>query len=516
MTGSSSEVLREYLISLGFKTDSISLSKFTSGIGAVGTRMLKVGGAVAAVVGAVESATAAFAYSMRKVYFTAELSNTSVKNLKSLQFASKQVGVSSESMASALENAGAMMRNFSKSTEFTGLTGIRTEGKKANEVLIDFLKYSKKFETDNPLVGHQIASGWAAQFFGLSEGEYTLTINHLDELIKKQNEAIEYGKQIGYDPDLPANKAAILSYTAAIDSLSLRLSILGQSILVNFVSPFNKSVTAMSHVIDGWTLLTNAIGKGGFEEADKKNAASQWGRLKDSASQTGKHAVENLIRAVPGLDNYKFSDNHPSSSTKSSSTNISPPGKTKTTGSAYDLLRAQGWSDVHATGIVANLQAESGLNPASKGDFNKQSGKYEAYGIGQWHADRQADFKKIYGKDIRGSSLTEQLKFLTYEMRRGKEKSAGRKLLATNTYSEAGQAVSRFYERPGDIEGQTNYRGRLAAKLGASGGANSVSVVQNNEINVGGSNAHGVASAIRQEQTRTMGDALRITKTAYQ
>ena len=97
-----------------------------------------------------------------------------------------------------------------------------------------------------------------------------------------------------------------------------------------------------------------------------------------------------------------------------------------------------------------------------------------------------------------------------------RSQAAGKKLLATKTKSEAGQAVSRYYERPADVEGQAELRGRLATKLGASGAGSSVNVVQHNAINVNGQNAATIATAIGKEQTRTLGDALRTSKAAYQ
>ena len=55
---------------------------------------------------------------------------------------------------------------------------------------------------------------------------------------------------------------------------------------------------------------------------------------------------------------------------------------------AIEYFTGQGWTKNQAVGIVANLEAESGLDPTIKGD------KGEALGIGQWHPDRQALFKK--------------------------------------------------------------------------------------------------------------------------
>jgi len=110
-----------------------------------------------------------------------------------------------------------------------------------------------------------------------------------------------------------------------------------------------------------------------------------------------------------------------------------------------------------ATGLVANLYAESGLNPAAVGDSGK------AYGIAQWHQDRQDEFKRVYGKDIRGSSLQEQLDFVAYELQH-KEQAALRQLLKAKTTDEAVKA-GLAYERPANYEKEYKHRTEIANSI---------------------------------------------------
>lgn len=123
------------------------------------------------------------------------------------------------------------------------------------------------------------------------------------------------------------------------------------------------------------------------------------------------------------------------------------------------FFESKGWSAAQAAGIVANLQAESNLNPGATGDGGK------AYGIAQWHPDRQAAFAKWAGKDIKGSTLDEQLAFVHYEMTEGGEKRAGSALRGALTAQRAGEIVSRSYERPGDADGEALRRGQRARAL---------------------------------------------------
>lgn len=126
-------------------------------------------------------------------------------------------------------------------------------------------------------------------------------------------------------------------------------------------------------------------------------------------------------------------------------------------GAVVDYFTSKGWSREQAEGIAANIEAESGFKANAKGDGG------QAYGLAQWHPDRQAEFAKQYGKDIRNSTGAEQLEFINHELTRGNEKSAGTKLRAATSSYDAASIVSREYERPADAAGESARRGATAA-----------------------------------------------------
>lgn len=117
-------------------------------------------------------------------------------------------------------------------------------------------------------------------------------------------------------------------------------------------------------------------------------------------------------------------------------------GSTDRAKQAMDFFMAQGLSREQAAGLVGNLQAESGagLNTHAVGDGGR------AFGIAQWHPDRQALFKKAFGKDIRQSTFEEQLQFIMWEFQ-NTEKSAFNRIKQATTASEAAVTVDKFYER---------------------------------------------------------------------
>ena len=171
---------------------------------------------------------------------------------------------------------------------------------------------------------------------------------------------------------------------------------------------------------------------------------------------SGTDAVQ---QANPNVANKIKNDNQPGVTN-----DYTKPFKSKQSGSGKGASLMQimeqfiglGWTKEQASGLVGNIAKESGGNPSIVGDGGK------AIGIVQWHPDRQRNFKAAFGKDIRESTVEEQVKFVDYELRKGTERGAGKRLLASKTASEAGAIVSKYYERPRDTAKEMIERGNNA------------------------------------------------------
>jgi len=135
------------------------------------------------------------------------------------------------------------------------------------------------------------------------------------------------------------------------------------------------------------------------------------------------------------------------------------------TGSAAEAIQffqSKGWTREQAAGIAANIQAESNFKTNAVGDGGR------AYGIAQWHRDRQKDFQKVFGKDIRQSSFQEQLAFIDWELR-NTESRAGDSLRNASTAAEAAAIVQNQYERPANKD--PRYRASIAMGFAGEGGS---------------------------------------------
>jgi len=124
--------------------------------------------------------------------------------------------------------------------------------------------------------------------------------------------------------------------------------------------------------------------------------------------------------------------------------------------SSMDFFQSKGWTREQAAGITANLGLESNFDPEAVGDSKR------AYGMGQWHQDRQNQFAKWAGHPIQGTSREEQLGFVNYELTQGQEQGAGDSLRRAKSAREAGDIISRQYERPADANGDAAKRAAVA------------------------------------------------------
>lgn len=123
-------------------------------------------------------------------------------------------------------------------------------------------------------------------------------------------------------------------------------------------------------------------------------------------------------------------------------------------------FQAMGWTREQAIGIVANTIGESSGRLGAVGDNGT------AFGLAQWHPDRQANFAAWAGHDIRSATRDEQLGFINYELRQGGEVRAGRALAAAGSYADATRAFTQYDERPGgDVNAKINQRVAIAAQL---------------------------------------------------
>ncbi|MBO1014939.1 hypothetical protein IPU70_15365 [Achromobacter sp. SD115] len=127
---------------------------------------------------------------------------------------------------------------------------------------------------------------------------------------------------------------------------------------------------------------------------------------------------------------------------------------------AVRYFESKGYAREAAVGLVANLQAQSNLDPRAVGADGVSAG------IGLWNPRRQAEFKRVYGMDMRESTVEQQLDFAAWELKNTRRR-AGVHLAAAATPAQAGVAVYRHFGLSKSEGDSSSEERKLVAAAGA-------------------------------------------------
>lgn len=137
-----------------------------------------------------------------------------------------------------------------------------------------------------------------------------------------------------------------------------------------------------------------------------------------------------------------------------------PALKSKEVIDAVRYFESKGYAREAAVGLAANLQAQSNLDPRAVGADGV------SVGIGLWNPRRQADFKRVYGMDMRESTVEQQLDFAAWELQNTRRR-AGVHLAAATTPAQASVAVYRHFGLSKSEGGGSSEERKLTAAAGA-------------------------------------------------
>lgn len=528
MSGTS-QILEEYLVKLGYKIDELSLNKFSDGLTKTQKNVLKVGGIVAGVVASVEAATVSFAYSMRKAYFTADLADSSVKGLKGMGFAAKQVGIDSDTMADAVKRLSmTFYMNPGMKAYAETLTGISVEGRKTEEVMIDLMK----------AVRTQYPDKWAAAQvmgqFGVDPETYKLLDQNLEKFIASKKEADKIMSTMGWEPD--KQRAAVEAYTKELDKITLGFASLKNSamtILLPTFAEITKVVGVNSRLLAQWaqdyTTFSDLAGKVGAQFGRGLKALGMEA-LGDFA-KLGNGYKKNGIDVKP-YDTPNPNGKPPSffrRSIQSEAERLNREGGVKTPGSTLPPTPQQTTPAAGAASPVANPTRESAERRLSW--LEQMRGIQKGVMSGMWAAEsNRGDSRWLRSpagaegpfQFMPGTSKEFGLKN-PYDFNESSD-AASRKMqgLLKRYKGNVEMALSAYNWGEGNLEKYgmekrpketRDYVDRVLneARLGASAG-NTVNQTNNTNITVTGTGAEATAKAVANVQRGVMSDGVRMLK----
>lgn len=544
------DIIREYLVSLGFKIDQNSLNKFDKNLVKTAKSAIGLAATLTAVAVATTKFVDHFAAQMESLYWSSVRVKAGVANIQDFKLALSKVGGTAEGAAAALENVARFLRTSPVAEGLLHNLGVQTRDAEGSlRSTIDIVK-----DFANLPMPYWLKVSWAGKL-GIDENTLQAIIRAAPEA---QNKISELYKSLGMDADKAAK--ASMEFENQLRDLGAVVDIIGISFSQTLM-PFAKGFVAIATTLavwlvkldgitDGWgtTLTYLGVIAGGIALAfgwipavialfvlGAAAIIGNWDKVKGYFNSffSWMQKKYNAFAKIFGLP--QWTSNGPSGPVdpvkergapdwKQREKNLGPNSfyggdghsndnfskDQRVTGKALAFFQKVGWTANQAAGIVANLVHESGLNPNAVGDGGK------ARGIAQWHPDRQAEFAKWSGHDIKNSTLDEQLAFVNHELTRGAEKFAGKMLAGAQSASDAAMRVSKYYERPANQAGEMVKRGRTAATLmdGArvapsGGNRGNVVINQKTDIKVEGSDAESTGRVVLRGQSRVNGDIVR-------
>jgi hypothetical protein len=366
---------------------------------------------------------------------TSQLLNMSVRDLDAWGNAARRFGGDAKGVQGSIQGIEGHLAARFTSDQSGFLTTLAQLG--ANDAVdwqkntVDLYKLADAIKRVKDTRGEQVAYNLAQQL-GLDQGTFQMLMQGGDAV--KQLHDHYYDLSRASDDNVEASTRLLGKWA----DLKAEAESLGQSVFHSLVPALDAAADASIKLLQSTDAAKGA--------ADIKNG--DWWNASFHLS------APDFIKALEMRASGKSNDEIAAALSNGS------PG---TGASASDVnkiasfFERQGWTHEQAIGIAANIEAESKGNAQATGDNGA------AYGLGQWHPDRQAQFAKLFGHDIRSSTMDEQLQFYQWELKNSQAK-AGQDLSGATNAGQAAAIVSSEFERPADREGEMKRRAMLATQ----------------------------------------------------
>ena len=255
---SSTQVLQEYLVSVGFKIQDAQLSKLESKLGSTGQRILAFGKTAIAASVAVAAATVKFEYSMREMYFASRLAGSSISGIKAMQVAGEKFGITAGDMASSIQTLGVSLRLTPGLREYAeALTGISLKGKSAIEVQEALM--SSAAVNQGGVAGERIGADIMNKITGMSAEDF---LKYKDNHASIRSEAAKTKAVLdsqGFGSGKQVDNA--LKLTSSIDDVKVALEAIGANKLDKVAAGLNSMADGAKHLIDEMDGVVSAVDK---------------------------------------------------------------------------------------------------------------------------------------------------------------------------------------------------------------------------------------------------------------
>lgn len=283
------DVIKEFLVSLGFKIDGASERKFTDGVVRATKTVTALAVAAEAAAVAVGFAVSKISRSLEDLHWQSERTNASAKNIKSLSYAVSQLGGSYDGARQSIEQFGANLRTNPGYSSLVRSLGVATEKNGKLRDTADVLQdIGKALKTKPYYQAVQYANA-------LGIDEQTFRALQSGDLSKWQEEYRAKVAAIGVDQTEAAKRGA--EFTRSLRSLNETFGAMGEKLANDLAPAFAKFLDQVNNF-----LLQNADKISSFFGECAKGAAllaTGFAKLIDLAEPLWK-GFDEIARSLTG------------------------------------------------------------------------------------------------------------------------------------------------------------------------------------------------------------------------
>lgn len=240
-----SNILREYLIALGFKVDPAATKRFGTTISALDKSATKLSRGIVGVGVAAQVMATEFAFRMEKLYYSSKLAESAAGNLQALNFGGKQVGI-----ANITEQVTNLARAVRANPGLQGLLnslGVRVTGRDMSDVASDLVAQLSKMP-------FYIAQRYA-QMFGIDADTLKLWIDGQKEIAAATKNAADAASDMGVNTE-DAVRAG-LEYARTWREILLYANLFKDAVTIQMLPAMQELGGVTKELLRDWIKLVN-------------------------------------------------------------------------------------------------------------------------------------------------------------------------------------------------------------------------------------------------------------------
>jgi transglycosylase-like protein with SLT domain len=286
------EVIREYLVQLGFQVNKSEQQDFTKTIKENDKLVATFSKTILGAIVAVGAMAAKFASSMDQLYYSSQKASSSAANLKAFEYAGRQIGLTSEAVDGMVQNLAMTLRTDPGMKGWVESLGVNaSEARQGVDIWMDLLTklHDKPFYE-----GVQFA-----QMIGMSPDQFFQIETNLDQFRGKVQDRLGMAKTAGLDQDAAALRGRDLANEAGriAEQSGIGLDKLGEAAAPTLSTAADK----LSHAGD--LLIRGATGQLTPEEKAREIEHPSWARPRDESKGPAKSLLGDQPQWMTDLEN---------------------------------------------------------------------------------------------------------------------------------------------------------------------------------------------------------------------